>query len=274
MILLQDNILFLVDRLDDRWSRLATNFLDPRYRELGNLGLISPAGDLDNRGIQDISAALRRPHGENVRRKNVYYRRQQERRNGHHESNGYSSDEPPRGFTSQRRSISARCCRSISPPTRRSASPLRRNPTRRRSNSSYRQDEKRRRVDHDDKHLIADAISTASTLFPNEFMTFPQPITLSPTDLTHTPLPMISGPVLPPTPASLASPIESGPGPTTMLNQQAINNQHPSSSFSSLAMNGNARPSSPISEFLNMDGDAPMDDDDHRDDFLRDFENI
>ncbi|KAG6804928.1 hypothetical protein H0H92_001641, partial [Tricholoma furcatifolium] len=59
---------------------VSTTFLDPRYRELANAGVIAPSGELDNLGMQDINAALRRPHGEAVKKSKYFHRRQNERR--------------------------------------------------------------------------------------------------------------------------------------------------------------------------------------------------
>ncbi|KAG6806237.1 hypothetical protein H0H92_012097 [Tricholoma furcatifolium] len=70
---------FNIPRYPARSNMVSTAFLDPRYRELGNAGLIAPSGELDNLGMQDINAALRRPHGETVKKSKFFHRRQAER---------------------------------------------------------------------------------------------------------------------------------------------------------------------------------------------------
>ncbi|KAG6823011.1 hypothetical protein H0H92_011728, partial [Tricholoma furcatifolium] len=108
-------------------------------------------------------------------------------------------------------------------------------------------------------------------IFATPFATFPPPVIAAPIDFLQSPpsiMPAVSSAL-----ADIISQSEAGPGPSTMMNQQitsAATNPQSLPTPTSII-----HPSSPLSDFLNIDGDAHMhEDDDHRDDFLRDFENL
>ncbi|KAG6823205.1 hypothetical protein H0H92_011068 [Tricholoma furcatifolium] len=251
---------YVIPRRVARSQMVTTNFLDPRYRELGNLGLISPTGDLDNRGIQDISAALRRPHGEN--------------------NDGTI-------WTTTALMILPDVSPLVADPSPLVAALL---PHADAGLYLHEVDALLLQFEEDPFPLddarilpiirarnVAEPtmktmpVSFTQTLFDNSLATFPAPVIAAPIDFLQSPpsiMPAVSSAL-----ADIISQAEAGPGPSTMMNQQITSaTTNPQSLPTPTSI---IHPSSPLSDFLNIDGDAHMhEDDDHRDDFLRDFENL
>ncbi|KAG6825495.1 hypothetical protein H0H92_003489 [Tricholoma furcatifolium] len=69
---------YIIPRQPARRNMVPHGFVDPRYQPLQLLGVIVPDGTVDEQGIQDVNAALRRSHGDNVKKSKLFYRRKTE----------------------------------------------------------------------------------------------------------------------------------------------------------------------------------------------------
>ncbi|KAG6811490.1 hypothetical protein H0H87_010374 [Tephrocybe sp. NHM501043] len=105
-----------------------TSYVDPRYHDLTVLGLITPSGEVDSRALEDVTAALRCPHGDQVRQSRFFHLRQAERQMvadnesddyDNYLSDQYAEDRGPPVFPPSRRSRSPNDRNN-----RRSASPM------------------------------------------------------------------------------------------------------------------------------------------------------
>ncbi|KAG6823455.1 hypothetical protein H0H92_010155 [Tricholoma furcatifolium] len=180
--------------------------------------------------MQDINAALRRPHGEAVKKSKYFHRRQNERRaevqeqEYYDEQDDYISDEMYSAGMYTRSPSPVQNFRPVTPP-------------------------------------LFPAITPPLTP-PSRSVTLPSQSHV--TVATISPQQLIARRVSPSPPAI------AGPGPSTVANRQSRAEQQAN----------RQREATPVAEdtsmdeFLNMGDDAPMDDEDTRDEFLKDFEGL